>query len=167
MYQDYPVPLPRVLLDRPPTARALLRGSEAYPALGGEVLFYPFQDGSLLLVRAAGLPGDGFLGFHIHTYGDCCIGGDVPFNCAGGHYDPEGGVPHPNHAGDLPVLLSNAGRAFAVVYTSRFTPTEVIGRSVIIHGMPDDFRSQPAGDSGSRIACGAIEALSVQSPSNT
>jgi Cu-Zn family superoxide dismutase len=162
MYQDYPVPLPRVLLDHPPTARALLRGSGAYPGLGGEVLFYPFQSGSLLLLRVAGLPGDGFYGFHIHTLGDCCAGGDAPFHCTGGHYDPEGGVPHPNHAGDLPVLLSSGGRAFAVFFTGRFTPAEVIGRSVIIHDMPDDFRSQPAGDSGNRIACGTIEVLPIK-----
>jgi Cu-Zn family superoxide dismutase len=161
MYQDYPVPIPRVLLDRPPTARALLRGSEAHPALAGEVLFYPFQGGSLLLIRVAGLPGDGFFGFHIHTLGDCCTGGDVPFSCTGGHYDPEG-VSHPNHAGDLPVLLSSEGRAYAVIYTGRFSPTEVIGKSVIIHDMPDDYRTQPAGDSGTRIACGAIEAFPVK-----
>ncbi|NMB33378.1 MAG: superoxide dismutase family protein, partial [Clostridium sp.] len=43
-----------------------------------------------------------------------------------------------------------------VVYTSRFTPREVVGKTVIIHENPDDFRSQPSGDSGDRIACGVI-----------
>ena len=155
--QDRPVPLPYAL-ERAPEARALLRGSSAYPELRGEVLFYPFLGGSLLLFRVAGLPGNGFFGFHIHEKGECCTGGDVPFHCAGGHWNPEG-VNHPGHAGDLPVLLSGGGLAYGMVYTDRFTPGAAAGRSVIIHDRPDDYRSQPAGDSGERIACGVIEAL--------
>ena len=150
--------LPRVLVDGAPAARAFLTGDSAHPTLVGEVLFYPYRRGTLLLVRAAGLPGNGFLGFHIHAVGDCCTGGDVPFHCAGGHYDTTGGM-HPFHSGDLPVLLSADGTALMLVYTDRFAPGEVVGRSVIIHGMPDDYRSQPAGDSGGRIACGVIQAL--------
>ena len=156
--QDHPAPLPRAL-ENPPEARALLRGTAAYPELWGEVLFYPFLNGSLLLARVAGLPGSGFFGFHIHENGDCCTGGDTSFTCAGGHWNP-GGVPHPGHAGDLPVLLSDNGLAYAIFYTGRFTPAEAVGRSVILHGKPDDYRSQPAGDSGERIACGVIEKLS-------
>ena len=103
--------LPRVLLDGRPAARALLCGSNAHPGLRGEALFYPYQDGTLLLIRALGLPGDGFYACHIHALGDCCTGGDVAFHCAGPHYDPEGRE-HPNHAGDLPVLLSSGGRDY-------------------------------------------------------
>lgn len=44
-----------------------------------------------------------------------------------------------------------------VVYTNRFTVSEVIGKSIILHSQPDDFTTQPAGNSGSRIACGIIE----------
>ena len=79
--------LPRVLLDGRPAARALLCGSNAHPGLRGEALFYPYQDGTLLLIRALGLPGDGFYACHIHALGDCCTGGDVAFHCAGPHYD--------------------------------------------------------------------------------
>jgi len=43
-----------------------------------------------------------------------------------------------------------------LVYTNRFRPQDVIGRTAVIHAMPDDFRSQPAGDSGMRIGCGEI-----------
>ena len=43
------------------------------------------------------------------------------------------------------------------VLTNRFTVREIIGKTVVIHNMPDDFRSQPAGDSGMKIACGVIE----------
>lgn len=154
---DYPCRLPRVLAEGQPTAQALLRGGDAHPELRGEVLFYPFQEGSLLLVRAVGLP-DGFFGFHLHNQGACRPGGDIPFYSAGEHYNPEG-RPHPEHAGDLPVLLACGGRAYAIFYTGRFTPQQAVGRSVILHERPDDYRSQPGGDGGNRIACGVVEVL--------
>ena len=81
-------------------------------------------------------PGDGFYACHIHALGDCCTGGDVAFHCAGPHYDPEGRE-HPNHAGDLPVLLSSGGRALSLVYTGRFQPGQVLGRSVVLHALPE------------------------------
>lgn len=58
--------------------------------------------------------------------------------------------------GDLPPLFVGNGRAWGAVLTTRFRVEEVIGRTVIIHSQADDFRTQPAGDSGSRIACGVI-----------
>ncbi|MBP3342443.1 MAG: superoxide dismutase family protein, partial [Peptococcaceae bacterium] len=61
------------------------------------------------------------------------------------------------HAGDLIPLLSVGGKAWSSFYTGRFYPEDIIGRTVVIHNMPDDFRSQPAGDSGEKIACGVIE----------
>lgn len=142
-----------------PVARAALRGGNANPGLSGEVLFSPHGRGTLVVVRALGLPSSQFLGLHIHENGVCDAGGDVPFSTAGGHYDPHH-VLHPFHAGDLPPLLASSdGLAVEAVYTDRFRPSDVIGRSVILHSMADDFRSQPAGDSGMRIACGVIQAL--------
>lgn len=44
-------------------------------------------------------------------------------------------------------------------FTGRFFPEDVAGRTVVIHEMPDDFRSQPSGDSGARIACGKIKEI--------
>ena len=155
---DLPSPLPKILLENRPEAYALLRGDSAHPDLRGEVLFYPYQDGALLAVRVVGLPGDGFFALHIHENGDCCTGGDLPFHCAGGHYNPSNAA-HPGHAGDLPVLLSSGGCAYMVVYTGRFRPDAVLNRAVILHASPDDYRSQPAGDSGGRIACGLIQAI--------
>lgn len=63
---------------------------------------------------------------------------------------------HPNHKGDLPVLFSSEGDAFMVFCTNRFRVSDVIGRTVIVHLSPDDYTSQPAGNSGERIACGVI-----------
>lgn len=143
----------------PPVARALLRGDLSHPQLVGETLFFPYGRGTLVVARVLGLPSPGFHGFHIHEKGDCSTGGDVPFAQAGGHYDPKG-ASHPWHAGDLPPLLASSdGTALLAVYTDRFQPAEVVGRSVIVHDMPDDLHSQPAGNSGTRIACGIIEAV--------
>lgn len=73
----------------------------------------------------------------------------------GGHYDPRGGL-HPLHGGDLPPLLSCGGRAYMAVLTDRFSIREILGRTIVIHGKADDFRTQPSGDSGEKIACGVI-----------
>lgn len=69
-----------------------------------------------------------------------------------------GTLPHGNHAGDFPVLFSNNGYARMSFFTDKFRVRDIIGRSVMIHENPDDYRSQPPGDSGKRIACGVIEA---------
>ena len=63
---------------------------------------------------------------------------------------------HPSHAGDLVPLLGNQGYAYLVFYDKRFTIDDIIGRSVIIHRNPDDFATQPSGNSCEKIACGVI-----------
>lgn len=139
-----------------PTASCILRGDGRHPELMGEVQFSPYGQGTLVVARVVGLPPARFLGLHIHENGDCATGGDVSFASAGGHFDL-GGKEHPGHTGDLPPLLaSQTGTALLAVYTDRFRPADVVGRAVVIHAMPDDFRTQPAGDSGMRIACGVI-----------
>ena len=52
--------------------------------------------------------------------------------------------------------------AYLAFVTGRFIPKEVIGRTMIIHNMPDDFISQPAGNAGSKIACGEIQSSRVR-----
>ncbi|NLN15687.1 MAG: superoxide dismutase family protein, partial [Tissierellia bacterium] len=51
------------------------------------------------------------------------------------------------------------GYARMSVFTSKFKPRDIIGRSIIIHQNPDDYRSQPAGNAGKRIGCGLIKAV--------
>ena len=153
------------LLRQRPAAIAGVKGSDAYPKLCGEVLFYETRFGVFAVADIMGLPdvaeacGNRYFGFHIHT-GESCNGsaGD-PFAMAQGHYNPQG-CPHPSHAGDLPPLLSVRGRAFSAFLTDRFTVAEIVGRTVIIHGSPDDFKTQPGGDAGERIACGVIRGIS-------
>lgn len=144
-----------------PTATAKLRGSKEYESINGKADFYETYGGTVVVAEVTGIPagmetdGKGFFGFHIHEGKRCTGNAADPFADTGGHYNP-GNVAHPGHPGDLPPLLSNKGTAWMAVYTSRFFPEEVVGRTVVIHGMPDDFRTQPSGDSGMKIACGEI-----------
>lgn len=97
-------------------------------------------------------------GFHIHSMGKCQADNQKdPFKTAGMHYNPDN-QPHGNHAGDFPVLFSNNGKAEMTFFTNKFKVKDIIGKSVIIHENPDDFKTQPAGNSGKRIACGVIMA---------
>ena len=135
-------------------AIARIRGSIDAPNLRGTVCFYQRRGCVLLEARITGLPKNesGFFALHIHEGASC---GGMDFSDTGGHYDPYG-CAHPGHAGDLPPLLSNRGNAWLTVQTDRFTLREIIGKTVVIHEGPDDFRTQPAGDSGRKIACGVI-----------
>lgn len=141
--------------DQCPQAEARLSGSAAAPTLSGAVQFCQMLQGVLVTAHISGLPQDntdGFFALHIHE-GTSCAGYGFPDTL--GHYNPSG-APHPSHAGDLPPLLSNGGEAYLSVLTNRFRLTDVIGRTVVIHSGPDDFRSQPAGNAGTKIACGVI-----------
>ena len=105
-------------------------------------------------------------GIHIHEAGNC----SPPFASAGGHYNPLGkhhGLKNPNgpHAGDLPNLVVNKnGEGYLNTTTDRITltpgPTTLFtknGTSLVIHAGPDDQMTDPAGNSGDRIACGVIK----------
>jgi Cu-Zn family superoxide dismutase len=94
-------------------------------------------------------------GFHIHDGSQC--EGDLhdPFSGAMSHYNPAD-CDHPFHAGDLPPLFGNHEYAFSAFLTDRFSLSEVIGKTVIIHGNPDDFTTQPSGNAGEKLACGLI-----------
>ena len=73
-----------------------------------------------------------------------------------GHYNPMG-QEHPEHAGDLPPLLSTKdGYAYLSVLSDRFTVKEIIGLTAVIHMNPDDFTAQPSGNAGSQLAIGRI-----------
>lgn len=138
-----------------PDAVAKIWGGAEAPGLSGRVSFYQEQGSVLVVAEISGLPRDGGTGFfalHIHEGGSCAGEG---FPQTGGHYDVVS-VPHPKHAGDLPPLLRCGDGAYLAVRTDRFRVPEIIGRTVVIHGGADDFRSQPAGDAGRKIGCGVI-----------
>ena len=149
------------ILSGRPHALAQIQGSADYPDLCGTVRFFRTNFGTLVETEVRGLPDPGkacqnpVFGFHIHD-GTSCTGDETdPFADAGMHYNP-GNCPHPAHAGDLPPLFGNSGAAYSVFLTRRFTVSEILGRTVVIHASPDDFTTQPAGNSGRKIACGVI-----------
>jgi Cu-Zn family superoxide dismutase len=122
-------------------------------------------DGVKLEVLLEGLP-DGEHGLHIHENGKC----DAPdFKSAGNHFNPDDkqhGLLHPEgaHAGDLPNIISENGKVDAELMAPQLTlkadnktsllPEE--GTSIVITEGKDDGMTQPAGESGARIACGEI-----------
>lgn len=137
-------------------ASAQIKGSKNYPELEGKVIFYQMQNGVLICTEIFGLPKESsFFGFHIHDGTSCSGTKTDAFADALTHYNPYD-RPHPYHAGDLPPLLSNSGYAVSIFLTDRFSVNEVLGKTVIIHSSPDDFTSQPSGNSGEKMACGVI-----------
>ena len=154
-----------------PDAYATMYGSASYPNIYGNVYFYSMQKGSLVCVTVNGLPyqsdicSSRFFGFHIHEGMSCkntaeSISKKEFFPFVSGHLNPNNCI-HPQHVGDLPSLLGNNGYAFSVFYSNQFTPEMVVGHTIILHHMPDDFHSQPSGNSGEKIACGEIQVFSL------
>lgn len=137
-----------------PSAIAHICGGRACPHLRGTVRFFPRRGGTLVVAEICGLPvsDTGFFAFHIHEGGNCRGNG---FPGTGGHYNPEQ-AEHPTHAGDLPPLLSDNGRAYSQVLTGRFQVSDIVGRTVVIHAGTDDFTTQPSGNAGRKIGCGVV-----------
>lgn len=149
-------------------AYAMVAAGPDYPSITGLVTFADVPGGVRVCAEISGLPPYkpaaggkqpiGPFGFHIHEKGHCIVGDPAkPFEACGGHWNPTN-QPHGNHAGDFPVLFSNNGRASTCFFSDKFAVADILGRSVMIHENPDDYRTQPAGDSGKRIACGEIKA---------
>lgn len=154
-----------------PEAYAEIKGSDKYPDIHGMVYFFEVYGGTIVMAEVYGLPDEEmqdigkFFAFHIHEGGACTGNAENPFADALKHFNPEH-TEHPEHAGDLPPLLSTHGAAWCAVYTGRFYPDDVEGRTVIIHHDPDDFRTQPSGNSGEMIACGEIKEWMMEPRSN-
>jgi len=105
-------------------------------------------------------------GFHVHAMGQCSL---PDFQSAGDHFnptnDPHGG-PKSNarHLGDMPNAKADKdGRATIDTTIKLVTlgdkdgaPADFLGKALVVHAMPDDYKTQPSGGSGNRIACGVI-----------
>lgn len=145
------------LLFQCPCCMAAISGSAEYPEIHGTVSFFKAHNSSMVVAEIFNLPSEnGVFAMHIHNGKSCTGNTDDPFADAGSHLN-QTGLEHPFHMGDLPALFSNNGYAWTAVYTNRFQPLQVKGFPVIIHALPDDFHSQPSGNSGSKIACGIIK----------
>ena len=148
-------------------ATAYIQGGKLAPTLKGYIIFKDVSIGTEVYVYVTGLPdykpaqeGNapiGPHGFHIHEFGNCTMDShENSFKNAGGHWNPNN-QPHGNHAGDLPVLFSNNGTSIMSFFTNKFNVNDILGKAVIIHESPDDYRSQPSGNAGRRLACGVIK----------
>jgi superoxide dismutase, Cu-Zn family len=150
--------------DEPARATAALqptKGSKAF----GEATFEQVGDKVRVIVFAQGLKPDAEHGFHIHEAGDCSSGDGMS---AKGHFNPHG-KPHGDpksaerHAGDLPSLKAGKdGRAKVDTTVDVISIGQgagnIVGRGLIIHADPDDYKTQPTGNAGARLACGVIKA---------
>lgn len=148
----------------PTTAIAHIHGAGANKdKIKGTVTFVQRQDAVRVLVDVDGLS-PGKHGIHIHEKTDLS---DPELKGAGPHWNPEGhhhGAPNEgeHHAGDLGnITADDKGHAKTEMTISGVTvngeKNGVVGHSVIIHEKADDLKTDPAGNSGARIAGGVIE----------
>jgi Cu-Zn family superoxide dismutase len=134
--------------------------------VSGRLTLMPMAGGIHVAGDIGGLAPNSSHGFHVHEHGDCSA---ADGSSAGGHFNPTGS-PHgnaesgPHHAGDIDNLRADdAGVAHVNallhdVVLGGGGGNDLIGRAFIVHAAPDDYRTQPSGNSGARIACGVITA---------
>ncbi len=153
-----------VLAAPPPVTRAVAAvrplGSSG---VSGTVAFTKAEGGVRVQGKLSGLK-EGAHGFHVHEFGDCSAADGAS---AGGHFNPTGephAGPHDQsrHTGDMGNITAAADGTASVDYLDpRLAfdgPNSVLGRGVIVHANPDDFKTQPTGNAGGRLACGVVGA---------
>lgn len=153
----------QTMSEEPPRATAGLEATKGNKAVG-EVTFEQVGGKVRVTAQVIGLKAGQEHGFHIHEVGDCSSGDGMS---AKGHFNPYG-KPHgpqasEHHAGDMPNLKADdKGRvrmtAELDVVTVTAGPASIIGRAVIVHADADDYKTQPTGNAGARLACGVIRA---------
>ena len=145
----------------PLKAVALLHPTEGNN-VSGTVTFTEVADGVQVNAEISGLT-PGKHGFHVHEFGDCSAS---DASSAGAHFNPTN-QPHAGpdanarHVGDMGNIEADASGVAKLDYLDHNISLandeqSIIGRSVVVHAKADDLKSQPAGDSGSRVACGVI-----------
>ena len=121
--------------------------------------------GVLINVEIKGLPASQWVAFHVHETGTCDAASH--HESAGGHFNPDGkehGYEAANgpHAGDMPNQYVGAdGVLREQVINDAVTLDKgeagIVGRALMVHAKPDDYKTQPSGAAGDRLACGVIE----------
>ncbi len=153
--------------DNTPMAKAQITNSSG--EIIGTATFRQQSDGVAVDVAVKGLT-PGTHGIHVHTVGTCDPAGATAFSSAGGHFNPTAakhGLSNPAgpHAGDLPNLEVDAkgeGALHAVnnrvsIRTGANALLDADGSAIVIHAGKDDQVTDPAGNSGARVACGVIK----------
>ena len=146
------------------TAKASLKTADGKDA--GSVTLTQTPHGVLLSLAVKGIPA-GEHAFHVHEAGKC----EAPFTTAGGHFNPDKkkhGMMAADgaHAGDMPNLHVPASGELmvevmnAAISLEKGKPNSLLdadGSAVIIHAGKDDYKSDPTGEAGGRIACGVVQ----------
>lgn len=133
--------------------------------VSGRLTITAVDDGVRISGELGGLGRNATHAIHVHDHGDCSA---ADGSSAGGHFNPTatahgraGSGPH--HLGDMDNLVANAQGVARVdlrltgVTLGSGTPNDILGRALIVHAGPDDYASQPSGNSGARVACGVID----------
>ena len=161
-----------LVADRPKEAIAEIHGAgENHDKIHGKATFTQVADGVKIVVHVEGLK-PGKHGIHVHEKADLS---KPDLTSAGPHFNPGGAEHHhagptdeKRHAGDLGNIEVNEDGKGHLEMTDEALAIEgkngVIGHSLIIHADPDDLKGQPAGNSGARIAGGAIVASPDHNP---
>lgn len=145
-----------------PAAAAAAEMKDAEGRTVGTVELSQLPSGVLLHAKFEGLM-PGTHAFHVHAVGKC----EPPFTSAGGHYNPDGAkhgllAEDGPHAGDMPnIHVPESGTLEIEVFNSRLALDDALfdgdGAAIVIHEGPDDYKTDPAGAAGPRIACGVIQ----------
>ena len=131
--------------------------------VSGTVSFVQSADKVTVRGEIRGLKPNAEHGFHVHEKGDCSSGDGMS---TGGHFNPttrahgnHGAGEH--HTGDLPAVKANGEGVATINFQSTTIRvgsgiTDIVGKGLIVHRDPDDYTTQPTGNSGPRVACAVI-----------
>jgi len=151
--------------------RSMAQGPKAVAVLeptrgnttSGTLTFQQQGDNVMVWAKVSGLKPNQEHGMHVHEKGDCSSGDGLS---TGGHFNPTG-KPHgsqdaDHHAGDMPALKADSYGDAVATFSLRGVSigsgvTDLVGRGLIVHAGPDDYKTQPTGNSGARIACAVIK----------
>ena len=161
-----PPPPPMATVSTAKMAEANLAPASA-SLVSGRLALVPEAGGVHITGVIGGLPRGQQAAFHVHEKGDCSA---VDASSAGGHFNPAmqqhgraaAGV---HHAGDMDNLQADAkGVVHVDVHLRGVTlgggaANDVAGRALVVHASADDYRSQPAGNAGARVACAVIRVV--------
>ena len=145
---------PRAVAQLQNTTGSAATGSVSFNQVGASVM---------VSGEVRGLKPNAEHGFHVHEKGDCSSGDGMS---TGGHFNPTGAA-HGNHgvgahhSGDLPSLKADASGVARFSFESKTISvgsgaSDIVGRGLIVHRDPDDYKTQPTGNSGPRVACAVI-----------
>jgi len=144
-----------------PSAIANLQATRGNTA-AGTVRFVQQGEGVVVTAKITGLKPGQEHGFHIHEKGDCSSGDGLS---TGGHFNPTAQKHGPSHAehhlGDFPALKADATGSAEATFRAEGLSIgsgvgDIVGKGLIVHADPDDYKTQPTGNAGARIACAVI-----------